>query len=266
MMKKVVIVLSVLFMAGRSWGDPGPTHGEFWFSNPAQNPIIMTDSVRGLTGNIMALIPAGREPETGAELNVIQETVGALEDGDESYRVDEGTGSGEGASDLAISAYDYMKDNVFSGAKQTPYGPLNQKLSGGNMEQVVKDMFFIQESSDNTEDKQKEIMAQRTDYLTTVGKEYTKLAYEMQKKIADDMSAVSADINGNGSIGAVAGMDQTWKAVNKALIADIGMQIQLMELDAAKFLSVQPLMLMSEKRPETSKPTDSKDDEEDDKE
>ena len=120
------------------------------------------------------------------------------------------------------------------------------------MQQVVKEMFFIENEADNTEAKQAEIVKNRTEYLTTVGKEYTQLAYDVQQKIIDDMSAVSSDINGNGSIGAVAGMDQTWKAVNKALIADIGMQIQLMELDAAKFLSVQPIMIMSEKRPEAS--------------
>ena len=241
----------ILLCGTKAFADPIAT-GELQTPDPVLNPPIMTDSLRGLVGNILSLLKNLPEPETGAVLNAHQEEVGALEDGDESYRVDEGTGSGGSASDLAISAYDYMKDKVFSDSKRTPYAPLNQKLTSGNMQQVVKDMFFIQNEADNTEEKQKEIMSNRTAYLTAVGKEYTKLAYEIQKKIIDDMSAVSADINGNGSIGAVAGMDQTWKAVNKALIADIGLQIQLMELDAAKFLSVQPMMIMTETRPEAS--------------
>lgn len=232
-----------------------PCAGQIVFPNAAVNPEMMSDSLRSLIGNIMSLIKVGDNPEMGAVLNVTQEEVGALEDGDESYRVDEGTGSadGGGSSDLAISAYDYMKEKVFTNSKRTPYAPLNKRLTkGADMKKVVTNMFFIENESDNTEAKQAEIVKNRTEYLTTVGKEYTRLAYEMQKKIADDMSAVGSDINGNGSIGAVAGMDQTWKAVNKALIADIGMQIQLMELDAAKFLSVQPIMIMSEERPETS--------------
>jgi len=256
-MKKIFCIMLMGVVAGMCYNvraDVAPK-GMYNVPNPAINPIIMTDSLRGLIGNIMSLMKVGPEPETGAVLNVHQEEVGALEDGDESYRVDEGTGSadGGGSSDLAISAYEYMKEKVFTDSKRTPYAPLNQKLTAGaDMKKVVTDMFFIEQESDNTEAKQAEIVKNRTDYLTTVGKEYTRLAYEMQQKIIDDMSAVSADINGNGSIGAVAGMDQTWKAVNKALIADIGMQIQLMELDAAKFLSVQPIMIMSEERPETS--------------
>lgn len=251
----VIGILSVSLMSAvAGWADPFVTSvADSYYPNAVINLPIMTDSVRGLVGNIMSLIKVGNEPEMGAVLNVHQASLGALEDGDESYRVDEGTGSAGDGGDLAISAYDYMKEKVFSNSKKTPYAPLNQKLTNGaNMQQVVKEMFFIENEVDNTEAKQAEIVKNRTEYLTTVGKEYTKLAYEVQQKIINDMSAVSSDINGNGSIGAVAGMDQTWKAVNKALIADIGMQIQLMELDAAKFLSVQPIMIMSEKRPEAS--------------
>lgn len=242
-----VCAIELCFSTAIAQTPPIPT------PNPTINPLAMSDSIRGAIGNIMSLIKVGPEPETGAVLNAHQEEVGALEDGDESYRVDEGTGSADGAGDLGISAYEYMKEKVFTNSKKTPYAPLNQKLTdGADMKQVVKDMFFIEKEEDNTEAKQQEVVANRTAYLTTVGKEYTELAYNVQQKIIDDMSAVGADINGNGSIGAVAGMDQTWKAVNKALIADIGMQIQLMELDAAKFLSVQPIMIMSEERPETS--------------
>ena len=41
-------------------------------------------------------------------------------------------------------------------------------------------------------------------------------------------------------------MDQTWKAVNRALITDSALQIQLMELDAARFLSIQPVEVLEE--------------------
>ena len=249
-MKKFLMSCVFVLVTGfacKTLADVVPA-GDIQTPDIALDPPIMTDSVRGLIGNILALTKAGPEPETGAVLNVHQEEVGALQDGDESYRVDEGTGSG--ADDLAITAYDHVKKNVFTSSKKTPYAPLNQKLKdGADMQKVVKEMFFIENEADNTEEKQAEVVKNRTQYLTTVGREYTKLAYEVQQKLINDMSAVSSDINGNGSIGAVSGMDQTWKAVNKALIADIGLQIQLMELDAAKFLSVQPIMIMSKERP-----------------
>ena len=80
--------------------------------NVAINPLAMSDSIRGAIGNILSLLKVGPEPETGAVLNAHQQEVGALEDGDESYRVDEGTGSADGSGDLAITAYDYMKEKA----------------------------------------------------------------------------------------------------------------------------------------------------------
>ena len=218
-------------------------------ATPAVNPLEMSDSIRGAVGNILTLIDIGEEPELGALINVSEGTAEALIDGDESYIVDEGTGSASGSHDLKISSYDYIKEHVLDSGKKTAYTPLNDKIAaGGDMEQIVKDMFFIDTPQNDTDAKQLEIMRNRAAYLKAVSRNYTNLAYTIQTKLIDDMDAISADINGNGSIGAIAGLDQTWKAVNKALIADIAMQIQLIELDAAKFLSIQPFVLMSKDR------------------
>ena len=152
-------------------------------ATPAVNPLEMSDSVRGAFGNIMTLFYQGDEPEMGALINVTQGVADALIDGDESYMVDEGTGSASGAHDLKISAYDYIKEHVLSSDKKTAYAPLNEKISaGGDMEQVVKVMFFIDTPENNTDEKQLEILRNRAAYLKAVSRDYTDLAYTVQTK------------------------------------------------------------------------------------
>lgn len=241
-MKRLVFVCMVLFALA------GKAQTTLELKNPAVNPEMMSDSIRSLVTSVMALLDLGNEPKMGAILNVKQEEADALLEGDSSYEEDEGTGKvGPG---LGTPTYDYVNTKILTAKAKTPYGPLNSRLtSGADYKAVVKDMFFIANAEAATAEKKAEISKRRTDYLTSVGKHYTQLAYEVQQNLISDMDSISADINGNGSIGATAGMDQTWHAINRALIADIAMQIQLMELDAAKFLSVQPLILMTETPP-----------------
>ena len=215
------------------------------------NPAKMSDSFRALVGSILNLLKLGEEPEIGAVLNVTQEEVDALVAGDETYEEDVGTG--EAGPGLATPTFDYINTNVLTNKLKTPYEPLNRKLSGkADYKKIVKEMFFIATDKEATEKKQQEVLSTRTAYMTELGKSYTRLAYNVHQQLIDDMTSISADINGNGSIGATAGMDQTWHAINRALIADIALQIQLMELDAVKFLSVQPLVLMTETQPSST--------------
>lgn len=220
--------------------------------DPTTNPLSMADSVRGVLGNIMTLFYEGDKPEIAALINVTQDEADALIDGDESYTVDEGTGESSNKA-LNLESYDYINEKILTSSTKTAYSPLNSKISSSSdMVQVVKDMFFIENEADNTEARQVEVAKARAAYLKAISRDYIRKAYDVQQKLINDMSAISADVDGNGSIGAVAGLDQTWKAVNKALIADIAMQIELMELDAAKFLSVQPYVVMSKEKPTTS--------------
>ncbi|MBQ3695697.1 MAG: hypothetical protein II938_01840 [Alphaproteobacteria bacterium] len=239
---KFLIMLMVLGIGGYVWAVV--PHAEVQI-----NPQSMSDSIRGAIGNIMALLPAADGPQMGANINVTQGKADALVTGDASYVVDEGTGAPSN-SDLNISAYEYVKENILDNDKKTAYGPLNDKIkSGGDMTAVVKEMFFIENEEDNTEENKTKIMENRKAYLKTIASDYVYTAYNVREKLIDDMKAISADLNGNGTIGATSGIDQSWRAVNKALIADIAMQIQMLELDAARFLSVQPIVLMPKDRP-----------------
>ena len=241
-----VVVLSTLMCAGVAKAIcPAP---------PIQDlkPVVptTTDPIRNATGAVLSLLSLGEEPVQIAEVNVKQQEVGALAEGDTSYQVNEGTG--DPASGLDITAYDHLieKDQILSG-KYTPYAPLNNKIDGGkgDTKQAILDLFFLPNKSTLTQDEVDKVKKNREDYLKTISDAYVRLAYETQMNLATDMDAVTADINANGTIGVISGIDQTWKAVNKALIVDIALQIELMELDAAKFLTYQPVILMDETPP-----------------
>ena len=258
-MKKSLIAFLLLVginvASSRAWAE-GQSVATTDTPDPTNNPVFITDSIRGLIGSIMSLIDVGDHPKLGATLNIIQGEVDALVDGDESYLEDAGTGEASSSSGgLTISAYDYVEKHVLNNNLKTPYAPLNSKVvynfkdgTVSGAEKAIKELFFIAKQSDVTDEKREEIVANRNDYLKKVSQTYVSLAYNVQKSLVDDMSAISADINGNGSIGATAGTDQTWHAINKALVADIALQIQLMELEAARFLFVQPEVIMSEKK------------------
>lgn len=230
------------------WGaSPSPQPLETAVTAPfgVTDPVSISDSIRGIEGALVNLLKLGEEPEVGAELVALQAQVGALMDGTTSYVSEPGTGKPDSGT-MPLDTYTYLHNTYLTGKIKTPYSPLNKKLTdSADMEQVVKEMFFLENNADATEEKQIAIQKERDQYLTKIAKDYIRTAYTVQQKLIEDMNVVSSDINGDGSIGATSGTDQTWKAINRALIADIVMQIQLMELDAAKFLSVQPILLMT---------------------
>ena len=236
-MKKLVFVLFLALAPVQVFGG-----------NPLVNPIHIVDPVRSIVGFILSLINIGEDPVMAAWLNVTQEQVAAAVEGDRSYVTPQGTGSP--ATEVPVPTYEYVQEKIFSNSNRTPYAPLNSKIAaGGDMEEAVKEVFFYS-GDDLDETKRKEIEKKRKEYVVALGKEYVKMAYEVQQKVIENMSALGTNIGGNGTIGAVSSLDQTWKSVNRSLIADIALQIQLMELDAARFLSAQPVQIMSETPPE----------------
>ncbi len=224
---------------------------------PTPGPMVIGDSIRGITGSVVGLLKVGEMPETGADINVYQGWASALQEGEN--RLEElGKGEFTDATAIPTPAFDLVNKKVLDPAKSsgfgTPYKPLNDKIKkkGADIEKVVKEMFFTDGTTAGTQKTVEELEAEaqrrRQEYLITIGKEYTRLAYGVHEALTDEMTAaISTPVYANGSNGAISGADVTWKAINRALIADIAMQIQLMELDAAKFLAVQPIELMPDK-------------------
>ena len=111
---------------------------------------------------------------------------------------------------------------------------------------LVIDTFFVEDNEQLTQEKIDEVNNRRVEYLQTIGAEYSLLAQEVQKRLITDLESVNTTtFNGDGLIGAVTGVDQTWLAATRALMADIALQLQLLEVDAAAFLKLQPVEILS---------------------
>ena len=235
-------------------------------------PWSVTDPIRNTTGAVLSLYSLSQDPKQVAKIIGHQEeTEAELGGGGEEESEDEGEdeeessneeveeGSGSSAGDMDISAYTYVKEKIFDKNMYSPYSKLNGKVkpvlgtSGANsrLREIILEEFYIENPSDNTIENRKKIQRNRDDYLRTLGREYTRLSNTVQSKLADDLSAVVSELNGDGSIGIVSGTDQSWKAVNKALIVDLALQIEMMELEAARFLSVQPISLIEKPEDES---------------
>ena len=239
-MKKIFVALFLML---------APMRG--WCVIPA-NPVIVNDPVRTLMNVVIQFLALAENPQYGAVFNVIQEEVAGYVGGEGEGGGAGGESAGSPATEVPAPAYDYVKANVLSSDKITPYAPLRNAVAGKGGEAIkneIKKMFFWntnQGARPLTEEKRTELLGKRTAYLTTIGKEYTKMAYEVQQKVMENMDSMSADIGGAGTLGEVSALDQTWRSINKTLIADIALQIQLMELDAARFLSIQPVEILEE--------------------
>jgi len=292
-----------------------PPNGEPWIT---WAPLSVTDPTRNMTGAVLTLKSLHKHPKQVAKILAHQQEVDALIDGEESYKVAEGTGTA--ASDLEISAFQYVKEKIFDKKMFSPYTKLNNKIkpilgtastssdssssssgstdgsntnggntngsntngsnsngsgsgqnngsnsgensgntNGGNgsssstqtdtvlttrLREIIMKEFFIASDAENTSENRKKVQRNRDDYLRTLGREYARLSNTVQEKLSDDIGAVVAALNGDGSIGIVSGTDQSWKAINKAFLVDLALQIEMMELEAARFLSVQPISMV----------------------
>ena len=266
-MKKVVYVfILVAFLC--------PTRvAAIEFPNILANQYLGGDPITSMVGTVMSLIASFSEPEMGATVNVTQEEADALESGSESYIMAEMDGSAT-SQGFSTTAYDYVRQNLFEGSgsvtpndsgdgsgssdssltittvKRTAWPYLNNRISDvmtvDDVRKLIIDTFFVEESKDLTQEKIDEINNRRIEYLQTIGSEYSLLAQEVQKRLITDLESVNTTtFNGDGLIGAVTGVDQTWLAATRALMADIALQLQLMEVDAAAFLKEQPVDILS---------------------
>ena len=133
---------------------------------------------------------------------------------------------------------------------ETPYAYFGNQvlnISRDDAKKMIKENFFIENPEDMTPENVEAIRIRRTQYLQDIGTQYAVIAQEVQTRlIADLQSTITTPLNGDGLMGAVSGLYQAWLAACRALMADIGLQIELLELDAAKFLRDQPYNLLKE--------------------
>ena len=247
-----------------------------WIFNPQAQPFASGDPATSIVGTVAGLIASFIEPEMGAAVNVTQAEAAALQDGSKKYEQLEMSGSAT-SQGFGTTAYDYLEQRSMSGSTKTPYAYFNDRLTSlfedeskvtdsaarGNIQkenynkavQMVKDRFFVEKAEDLTPEKEAEIRNLRAEYLQTIATDYALTAQEVQTRLASDFDTViTTPFNGDGLLGAISGIDQTWLAATRALMADIALQLQLLELDASKFLDVQPIELLEDPDNSTSTP------------
>ncbi|MBP5343571.1 MAG: hypothetical protein J6Y85_00635 [Alphaproteobacteria bacterium] len=242
-----------------------------WLPLADANAWMGGDSVTSLIGTVASLIASFSEPEMGATVIVTQEEADALGAGSEKYVKAEMSGSAT-SQGFSTTAYDYVRQNIFeggasmvindsnddsddteilkfTGAKRSAWPYLNNRIDNlmtvDDTAKFVKETFFVEDNDQLTQAKIDKAKRNRTQYLQAIGSEYSLLAQEVQRRLIPDLESVNtAPFNGDGLIGAVTGMDQTWLAATRALMADIALQLQLLEVDAAMFLQLQPIEII----------------------
>jgi len=220
----------------------------FELLNILANHPMAADPYSALVGSIASLIASFNEPELSAMVNIIQEAGDDAEAGDEEY---EGTGEDGTATTTGFSheAYDYVQENVFPSGHRSAWSDLDEAVDSvssiADARQWVIDTFFIEDEEEMTLENEDKIKTRRTEYLQTIGSDYAVLAQEVQTRLKTDMESVKTTaFNGDGLVGTVSGIDQTWLAGTRALMADIALQLQLLELDAAQFMKEQQVTIL----------------------
>ena len=232
------------------------------------------DPITAMIGTVRGLLESFSEPEMGATVNVIQEEADALEAGSEKYIQAEMDGSAT-SQGFSTTAYDYVRQNLFEGGasitsdsdseggnsesssstmkftkvKRSAWPYLNNRINDAmtvdGARKLVIETFFVEDKEGVSQAKIDEVNKHRIEYLQAIGSEYSLLAQEVQKRLIADLESVNTTtFNGDGLIGAVTGVDQTWLAATRALMADIALQLQLLEVDAAMFLQYQPVEIL----------------------
>ena len=75
--------------------------------------------------------------------------------------------------------------------------------------------------------------------------------HQVKGYIQNDLSVISSvELTGDGELGAIAVDAHTLEQMVKIALVDLALQIEMMEADAIQFMIHQPVILMSETKPE----------------
>ena len=118
---------------------------------------------------------------------------------------------------------------------------------------AVVDTFFA--SGQNvTQQEISDLLAQRQAYVDLVGKNHVTIGTTVQQKLITDLQAASeAPLSVGNEVGAIAVDGQTLDEMIKLTVADLALQVEMMEADAMEFMLQQPVQIMSEQKPTAAK-------------
>lgn len=249
-------------------------------------PWWAIDLGRSITGIIQGVLTLCGDGDAKAELIAVQEGTNSNADGTSDDSTNTTTASSTtatgtaGATALTNGVYSYIQSEVLSQTDLTKYSKLQEALSSPNGEgsaketceslgfttdrakqtciAVVETFFADRGDEGNTEEYKAKILSQRRAYARQVAERHVTLGYNVQQKvIADLQAAAQAPVSSDNEIGAIAIDGQTLDEMLKVTVADLAIQIEMMEADAVNFLVARRVEIMSKDRPEDEEPAES---------
>lgn len=235
-------------------------------------PKWAIDLGRSITGIIQGIMNLSADGNAKAELIAVQEGTNQNADGSagwEPNQIPTGTASGTAFQN---DVYAYVKSEILDQTDLSKYPLLQSNLNApkgeGNARttceklgfssenqmgtcMAVVDTFFADKGAENTQEYFNQIADQRQAYAEYVTARHIALGYNVQQRAITDLrKAAAAPVGSDNEIGEIAIDGQTLDEMLKITVADVALQIEMMEADAAAFLLQQPVEMMPEEKPE----------------
>ena len=261
-----IIVCSVLFSHSAEATWIAPT------GYKPKGPKWSIDLGRSITGIIQGVLTLCGDGDAKAELIAVQEGINENADGSAGWEnVNEVSGSTTGTvADTAMQSgvYGYVKSEIMDQTDLSKYAKLQENLQSpqnvGNSQatceslnwntdrakqtcMAVVNTLFADKGDENTQDYLRQIEKQRQEYANIIAERMATLGYTAQEKVISDLQAASmAPVSSDNEVGSIAIDGQTLDEMLKITVADLALQVEMMEADAVAFLLQQPVEIMPE--------------------
>ena len=272
--KLLYSVASALLACVLSSSPVGATEVPAVFVKPT-GPLWAIDLGRSVVGIIQGVLTLCGDGDAKAELIAVQEGTNENADGTAGCSANAATQAAAtgsaGATALQNGVYSYVQSEILNQTDLSKYDKLQSALTSpenvGNSQATCESLsfqsdkakqtcmaivntFFADKGEENTQSYKETILAQRQEYAQKVTERHITLGYDVQQKVIADLQAASqAPVSSDNEIGAIAIDGQTLDEMLKIVVADVALQIEMMEADAVDFLMQQPVEIMPKEKP-----------------
>lgn len=232
-------------------------------------PLNSKDLGRSITGIFQGILTLTQDGESKASLIAVQENINKNADGTGDWELNPNAKGSITQTPLKNGAYDYIKTQLLDKTDLSSYKTLQTALSSSeyqghslatcetlgwqtdNAKQTcaaIVNTFFT--PFDDTDPNKVKAQKQRQEYANQVSPRFIRLAYETQQKLITDLQAASsAPVASQNEVGSIANDGQTLDEMIKITVADLALQVEMMEADAMAFLLQQPVGIMPSEKP-----------------
>jgi len=267
-----VLCVSMLYSQSVNAYGVDPTHIK------STGPLWAIDLGRAITNMIKGILEMTGDGGYKAQLIAVQEGTNANADGtpgdEPTNNTAKANAASVAASQLKNDAYSYIKAEILDQTDLSKYSVFQKNLADpkneGHSEETcsslnwttdqakktcmaVVNTFFADLGEDNNELYKGLILAQRNVYVNQIAKRHLELGYTAQQKVITDLQAAAvAPVSSGNEVGAIAIDGQTLDEMLKITVADLALQVEMMEADAMAFLMQQPIEIMTKDKPMTT--------------